>query len=162
MFATIAEATNVPSLDLMEPYHSVYMSSFQRSSLITSSTIYQSFGVLNKDCTEAVCLYSSQSECLTGDTVLQNWEGTGVHRELPFINYQHYSLQLLPLLEPSAQNKTMNICCCPLRLKVLSLCLLTRRSLVLKGTKLSNNWWQILNRTSHTYLIAGWHYSNSQ
>ena len=33
----------------------------------------------NKDCTEAVCLYSSQCEYLYRNTVLQSWEGTGVN-----------------------------------------------------------------------------------
>ena len=34
-------------------------------------------GVINKDCTEAECLYSYQCECLSRDTVLQSCEGTG-------------------------------------------------------------------------------------
>ena len=40
-----------------------------------------------------MCLYSSQCECLFGNTVLQSYKGSEVHCEFPHINYQYYSLQ---------------------------------------------------------------------
>ena len=49
-------------------------------------------GLINKDCTKAVCLYSSQCRYLSRDTVLQKCKGTGVLCEL--------SLHQLPALQP--------------------------------------------------------------
>ena len=47
-------------------------------------------GVINKDCTEAEYLYSSQCECLSEDTVLQSCEGTGASKLTPHHQPLHY------------------------------------------------------------------------
>ena len=41
-------------------------------STLTIGSLLPVFGVINKDYKEAVCLYSSQCVCLSGDTVLQS------------------------------------------------------------------------------------------
>ena len=54
-------------------------------------------GVINKDCTEAECLYSSQCRCLSRDTDLQSCEGTGAC-ELPTCHQPPPALQPVPPL----------------------------------------------------------------
>ena len=52
-------------------------------------------GAINKDCSEAECLYSSQCGSLSRDTDLQSCEGTGALTSSPHVTTpQHYSLLL--------------------------------------------------------------------
>ena len=56
-YLTMAEQVCLYSLDLMEVYHFLHVSS-----------LHQSLRAFNKGTTETVCLYSSQCECLSRDT----------------------------------------------------------------------------------------------
>ena len=82
------------SLDLKESYWKLFV-----NSSVFDLQFKPVLGVINKDCIQAECLYSSQTECLARDTRHFNilyCKGTGAsqlpHHQLPT---QHYSQQLL-------------------------------------------------------------------
>ena len=89
------------SLDLMETYHFLHVNSPPpKETFELYDSFHQFLGVSIKGCTEAVCLYSSQCECLSGDTVLLSCKGTGVQCEPPPLFLQ--SSYSFSLFEPSA------------------------------------------------------------
>ena len=124
-----------------------------------SSVLIHWIPFINKGCTEAVCLYSSQCKYLSGDTVLQSWADTGVHSELPTTIYQHYSLHLLPYLRSSAQTNTHEHLLLPPESKGHIALTASQEELGLKGAKLSNSWWHYQNFLWEIWSSLWWGYS---
>ena len=123
-YDTMAEAVIAHSLGLMETYQSVSMSSSTVQWLSVAVPFNQPVsGVINKDCTEPECLYSSS----TGASVeMLTCESTD-------LLWRYWSSQWAPHTSPTPHNIilwnsslhvdpvhiliNMNNCCCPLRLK---------------------------------------------
>ena len=76
-------------------------------------------GVTNKGCTQAECLYSSQTECSFGGTISTSLRRYWSHLVPPSSHLltQHYSLLLFyPFIGPVHELTPMNNRCHPLRL----------------------------------------------
>ena len=116
----MAEAVMVHSLDLMDSYYTLSVSS-SHWLLILCSLIITSPRSNNKDCTEAEYLYSSSAgasaEALTCEffeLLRRHWSSKGA----PYISSPHPALQTwtpLSQLGPVHELTPMNNCCHPLR-----------------------------------------------
>ena len=105
-----AETVIVHSLDLMEATGASMVG--PHNSYTSLVPVQPVSGVINKDCTEAECLYSSQCWCLSGDTDLQSCEAF----ELSTHNQPHSASQpVTPLCQiyPVHELTPMNSCCHP-------------------------------------------------
>ena len=117
---SMAEAVMVRSLDLMDSYYTLSVSSSHQL-LILCSLIITSPRSNNKDCTEAEYLYSSSAgasaEALTCEffeLLRRYWSSQGA----PHISSPHPALQTwtpLSQLGPVHELTSMNNCCHPLR-----------------------------------------------
>ena len=131
---TMAETVIVCSLVLMEAYWSINASCPTYCSIVIHHLFHVQpvSGVINKDCTEAECLYSSQCGCLKGDTDLWSCEGTGAC-ELPTHHQPPPSItacnSYFPI-RPSAWRNTHEQLLSPPEIVELLLPLLTGRSSV--------------------------------
>ena len=127
----MSETVIVHSLNLMEAYWSISVSSpWMYCSSYSSFVPFNQSSVINKDCTE--CLYSSQYECLSRYTDLQNSKGIGACK-LPTCHQPPPSITTCNSFSasgPSAQVNTIEQLLSPPEIKELLLPLLTGRSSV--------------------------------